>query len=192
MANNNFYIQYHNADKLQCFPTKNVDFNSLVSDITLDDTVKKGEWIYTTKKKTVEKSIGNRCFLIVGKTENKIKNYYLWCHFEILDYEDTPHEVIVKGNGHDLKHPILLNNLPEFDDFKKFCGNFGIGFQNISNHNFSKILYSYIYESKNSSLKPSQKVLLIKEIQELHSEMMKTKPNVSFQIVVLISQTKTE
>ncbi|MBD3905778.1 hypothetical protein NAL32_06720 [Chryseobacterium sp. Ch-15] len=169
MANNNFYIQYHNADKLQCFPTKNVDFNSLVSDITLNDTIKEDSWIYTTKKKTVEKSIGNRCFLIVGKTENKIKNYYLWCHFEILDYEDTPHEVIVKGNGHDLKHPILLNNLPEFDDFKKFCGNFGIGFQNISNHNFSQTLYSYINEIKLNHKLLDRKIFLEKEIHQLNN-----------------------
>ncbi|MDQ1162766.1 hypothetical protein QE422_003134 [Chryseobacterium sp. SORGH_AS 447] len=43
----NLYVQYHNADKLGYFPTENTNFDSLVSDLTLDDTEKKEEpWIY--------------------------------------------------------------------------------------------------------------------------------------------------
>lgn len=184
MANNNFYIQYHNADKLKCFPTKNVDFNSLVSDINLDDTEKEDElWIYTTKKKTVEKSIGSRCFLIVGKTENKIKNYCLWCHFKIENYEETPYDVMVKGSGQDLKKPILLNNLHEFDSFKKFCGNFGIGFQNISNHDFSQTLYSYINEIKLDHILLDRKIFLEKEIHQLNNIILSIETERKMQVV---------
>jgi hypothetical protein len=123
----NFYIQYHNTDKLKYFPADNVDFNSLVSDITLDDMKEDKFWIYTTKK-TAIKAKGNICFLIVGKTENKIKSYYLWCYFKIEDVKESAVDIIVGGNGKNIKRPILLNNLPDFDSFKKFCGNFGIGF----------------------------------------------------------------
>lgn len=145
MTNHNFYIQYHNADKLGYFPTENVNFNTLISEIILDDNLKKQyPWIYTSKKKTVEKSIGSICFLIVGKTENKIKNYYLWCYFEIQNYQQKDNDLVdVYGKGRHLKNPIHLNNLSDFDNFKKFCGNFGIGFQNITKHNFYEILNSH-------------------------------------------------
>ena len=51
----------------------------------LDDKIKPDNWIYT-RKKNVLKAKGCRCFLIVGKTENKIKNYYLWASFIIEDF----------------------------------------------------------------------------------------------------------
>ncbi|MPS66120.1 MAG: hypothetical protein DI622_08530 [Chryseobacterium sp.] len=172
MNHTNLYIQYHNADKLQYFPSENVDFNYLISNIILDDSIREEPWIYTTKK-TVYKAKGGICFLIVGKTENKIKNYYLWCYFTIEDYKENFGEIIVKGTGQDLKRPILLNNLPDFDSFKKFCGNFGIGFQNISKHDFKKILYSFI---KESFLKYNRKIFLAKEIQKLHDKMLLIKP----------------
>lgn len=177
MSNHNFYIQYHNADKLGYFPSDNVDFNSLISEIVLDDSLKKQHpWIYTSKKKTVEKSIGSICFLIVGKTENKIKNYYLWCYFEIEDHKKNSDEIIGFGTGQDLKHPILLNNLNNFDSFKKFCGNFGIGFQNITKHNFYQTLQFYINENKENYLPSNRKIFLEKEIQEMHSRMLLVKP----------------
>lgn len=176
MANHNFYIQYHNADKLGYFPTDNIEFNSLVSEIVLDDTIKEEkDWIYTSKR-TVLKAMDSMCFLIVGKTENKFKNYYLWCYFKIKYCKETTIDIVAGGTGKDLKHPILLNNLPEFDSFKKFCGNFGIGFQNINNHSFFQILLSCITEIKENSSQTNRKIFLIKEIQELHNEMMLVKP----------------
>ncbi|MCX8523788.1 hypothetical protein OF897_07605 [Chryseobacterium formosus] len=148
MNNHTFYIQYHNADKLGYFPGDEINFNTLVKDITLKNEEDDDFWIYTSKKKSVEKSIGSRCFLILGKTENKIKNYYLWSSFEIQDYQQKDNEIIdVYGKGRNIKNPIYLNNLPYFDNFKKFCGNFGIGFQNITNNNFCQILNSYTSDS---------------------------------------------
>ena len=168
----NLYIQYHNADKLGYFPTENTDFDSLVSDLTLDDTEKTKEpWIYTTKK-TISKAKGSRCFLIVGKTENKIKNYYLWYYFKIESIEETAANLIAIGTGKNLKHPVLLNNLEDFDSFKKFCGNFGIGFQKIDNHRFSQTLKSYINEVKVNDTFFNRKLFLEKEIQKFHDKML--------------------
>jgi len=157
MINSNLFIQYHNADKLECFPTYGIDFNSLVSDIILNDTISNKPWIYTTKK-AVRKSVDSICFLIVGKTENKIKNYYLWCYFKIKNCSTDDYDTIeVSGIGQDLKYPILLNPLPDFDNFKKFCGNFGIGFQNIDNHIFCQTLNSYTIELKEDNVQKSDK-----------------------------------
>jgi hypothetical protein len=177
MTDQNFFIQYHNADKLGYFPTEGTDFNSLISDIELDDTEKEEhEWIYTSKK-TVKKSIGGICFLIVGKTENRIKNYYLWCYFKIENYIETRYEIIAVGTGKDFKYPIFLNNLPDFDSFKKFCGNFGIGFQNIDNHKFSQTLKSYINEIKENDENFNEHQALKQEVlQKLNDKMLSIKP----------------
>lgn len=176
MNQNNFYIQYHNADKLRCFPTEKTDFNSLISEITLNDDIKEHDsWIYT-KKKTAKKATNGICFLIVGKTENKIKNYYLWSCFKIEDYEENLDRIIVIGTGQDLKKPILLNNLPDFISFKKFCGNFGIGFQNITKNDFSLKLFSYIKDNKGIFSQANQKISLYKEIRELNSKMLFINP----------------
>jgi hypothetical protein len=173
----NFYIQYHNADKLECYPTENTDFNSLVSNLTLDDSEKIDEpWIYTTKK-TLFKAKGSICFLIVGKTENKVKNYYLWCYFTIEKIEETAFEIVARGKGKDFKNPILLNNLENFDSFKKFCGNFGIGFQKIDKSDFSKTLRSYINEVKADKIVLDRKIFLEEEIQKFHDKMLLIKPS---------------
>lgn len=135
-----YNIQYHNADNLGHFPYFKTNFKTSIDLLTLDNTVKYRSQFFT-KKKLVEKAIGQYCFLIVGKTE-KIKKYYLWSFFKIEDYvKDSngfyPH---VNGTGYDFKKPILLNELEHFNDFKNFCGNFGFGFQNIDNHKFCKTL----------------------------------------------------
>lgn len=179
----NLYVQYHNADKLGYFPTENTNFDSLVSDLTLDDTEKKEEpWIYTTKK-AISNAKGSRCFLIVGKTENKIKNYYLWCSFNIENIEKTTVDLIAIGKGKDFKPPVLLNNLKDFDSFKKFCGNFGIGFQKIDKHDFSKTLKSYINETKVNNTLSDRKLFLEKEIQKFHDKMLLLEPERKIQTI---------
>ena len=113
----------------------------------LDDKIKPDNWIYT-RKKNVLKAKGCRCFLIVGKTENKIKNYYLWASFIIEDFVFEFEDYIdVKGTGNDFKKPILLNNLKGFNEFKKYCGNFGLGFLNISNSGFVDTLNGFLTSS---------------------------------------------
>jgi predicted HNH restriction endonuclease len=142
MAAQNFYIQYHNVDSLGTYPTTGLNFDSTIDSLSLNDSVRFDSWIYT-RKKLIEKAVGQLCFLVVGKTE-KIKKYYLWSFFKIEKCEannDGFYNGL--GTGLDFQKPFLLNDLDGFDDFKKFCGNFGIGFQNITNHLFCKTLISY-------------------------------------------------
>lgn len=135
------YIQYHNADKLGVYPTPKTDFRTSVDLLTLDNSVKYEEQFFTSKK-LVEKAVGQFCFLIVGKTE-KIKKYYLWSYFRIDDFtKDQSKYYHVNGTGFDFQNPILLNDLDNFSDFRNFCGNFGIGFQNIDKHHFCSTLIS--------------------------------------------------
>lgn len=146
------YIQYHNADSLGTYPTADLDFKSNVDLLSLDNSVRFGSWIYT-KKKLVEKAVGQSCFLIVGKTEQKIKKYFLWAYFKLEDYEISKDGYYnVYGTGYDLAKPILLNELENFNDFKDFCGNFGLGFQNIDKHNFCRTLISLLPEQNLNSL----------------------------------------
>jgi len=76
-----YYIQYHNADNLGYYPTSGIAFNTTIEALRLDNSIRFDAQMYT-KKKLVEKSVGQSCFLIVGKTE-KIKKYYLWSFFKI-------------------------------------------------------------------------------------------------------------
>lgn len=154
-----YYIQYHNADKLGTYPTEDLDFKADISSLIIDNSVKYASWIYTSKK-TVEGAIGEYCFLIVGKTD-KIKKYYLWSFFKIEEYEiaDTG-GYIVYGHGYDFERPVILNEVENFNDFKNYCGNFGLGFQNIDKHIFCKTLSSladeaYLLENSKNILFPS-------------------------------------
>lgn len=174
MATHNYFIQYHNADKLENFPTSGIDFNLPVSEITLDNKIQYDEWIYTSKR-ILSKAIGSFCFLIVGKTEQRIKNYYLWNYFRIEDSKEKNGFTTVYGTGQDLKKPVLLNNLPEFESFKKFCGNFGIGFQKIDNHPFSEMLVPYILENC-FGMRTNKEMELISRLQQLNSKMKLSRP----------------
>jgi hypothetical protein len=143
MNTRNFYIQYHNADNLQSYPFLEADYKTLISDLFLDNSIRKDSWI-NTRKKQIEKAMGDFCFLIVGKTENT-KNYYLWSFFRMDEWDfherDAFYEVF--GSGFCFNRPILLNKFDEFKNFKHFCGNFGIGFQCINKQPFLKILHSF-------------------------------------------------
>lgn len=174
MATHNYFIQYHNTDKLENFPTSGIDLHLPVSEITLDDKIQHTDWIYTSKR-TSSKAIGSFCFLIVGKTELRIKNYYLWSYFRIENCKEKNGFTTVYGTGQDLKKPVLLNNLPGFESFKKFCGNFGIGFQKIDNHLFSETLIPYISENC-FDIKTSQEMELISRLQQLNSKMKLSRP----------------
>lgn len=154
-----YYIQYHNADKLGTYPTEDLDFKADISSLIIDNSVKYASWIYTSKK-TVEGAIGEYCFLIVGKTD-KIKKYYLWSFFKIEEYEIADNGgYIVYGHGYDFERPVILNEVENFNDFKNYCGNFGLGFQNIDKHVFCKTLSSladetYLLENSKNILFPS-------------------------------------
>lgn len=135
-----YYIQYHNADKLGYYPTLGVNFKTIIDSIVLDNTIQYDSRIYTAKKQ-IEKAVGAYCFLIVGKSDKTQKSYYLWSFFQIDDFNKDKFDFYnVNGTGYNFTKPICLNKSKYFDDFKKFCGNFGLGFQNIDNHNFCQTL----------------------------------------------------
>lgn len=139
-----FYIQYHNCDSLACYPTDNTDFLVDVEKLSLDDSIRNEAWIFT-KKKLVENAIGHSCFLIAGKTEQRVKRYFLWAYFKIEGYKLNKNKYYsVIGTGFDFQRPIYLNDLGSFKEFKNYCGNFGIGFQNVTNHPFCERLRSFI------------------------------------------------
>lgn len=143
-----YYIQYHNADQLGRYPSSSASFSINIDSVTLNDSIKFDSWFYT-KKKAIEKSIGCNCFMIVGKTEEAVKKYFLWSYCKLEEYEvDDNGYYVVSGTGFNLTNPIFLNGVENFNDFKIFCGNFGLGFQNISNHSFCKTLVTLMPESK--------------------------------------------
>lgn len=73
----------------------------------------------------------------------------MWSYSRIDDFTKDPNKYYnVNGTGFDFQKPILLNDLDSFTDFRKFCGNFGIGFQNIDKHIFCSILISIVNQSK--------------------------------------------
>ena len=172
----NYYIQYHNADNLGSYPTADIDFKTNIDLLHLDNSIKFDSWIYT-RKKLVEKAVGQFCFLVVGKTE-KIKKYYLWAFFKIEKCDLNNGDFYnVLGTGYDFEKPILLNELEDFNDFKKFCGNFGIGFQNIDNHIFCKTLLSYSTELNSiNTIDKNGEVDLELALQQLNEEMQKVEP----------------
>ncbi len=142
------YVQYHNADKLGRYPTPAIDFHLKIDEIPPQDEALTEHKIFTTKK-SILKAKDAKCFLIVGKTET-IKKYYLWSFFTIEHVELTDQKYYqARGRGHTFKRPILLNDIAGFDEFKKYCGNFGIGFQQIDNHAFTSILNTYAYPLEN-------------------------------------------
>lgn len=97
---------------------------------------------YTTKK-LVEKAIGGECFMIVGMGK-KNKQYYLWSHLTIETVNKEDELYIGSGPSVSFKKDILLNDIPGFADFKNFCGNFGIGFQNINRSEFKDKLIAIV------------------------------------------------
>jgi predicted restriction endonuclease len=180
MTTPKYYIQYHNADKLGYYPTPKTDFESNIDRLILDNSIQYKARIYTSKK-LVEKAVGQFCFLIVGKTEN-FKKYYLWSFFRIDDYtKDQNNFYDINGFGYDFQNPILLNNLENFKDFKNFCGNFGIGFQNIDKHNFSSTLISLadqtIFDTLSIQNNDQNIVVELKnELKKLNEKMKEISP----------------
>jgi len=136
--NHHHYIQYHNTDKLGEYPNPEIKVETRLDEVQLDRSSRYQRWMYT-KKKTVQDAIGGRGLLILGKTEQGVKQYVLWASFaiEAVVQEDYCY---VEGTGFNLPKPILLNDLYGYDPFKKHCGNFGLGFMQIDGHPFSKTL----------------------------------------------------
>ena len=59
-----------------------------IDSITFETAVRDDFRVFT-RKQSVEKAIGDYCFLILG-TDKKIKKYFLWSFFMIDDVKETP------------------------------------------------------------------------------------------------------
>jgi hypothetical protein len=181
-----YYLQYHNADTLHYFP--NTESNEIDS-ITFDTNTQK-KISFFTKKGLVENAINQHSFIIVG-TGNKTKKYYLWSFSKIEKVTKENNQFTAIGAGINFSKPILLNHLSGFDDFKKFCGNFGIGFQNITNHDFCNTLLSFTKEN-NLSKKISVKTItekevltdLIKKLNKRMTHILPKKRNVEIEKII--------
>jgi hypothetical protein len=174
-----YYVQYHNADKLGYYPTTNLDFNISAEKRSLDAYTRYEKQMFTSKK-LVNAAVGQFCFLIVGKTET-IKQYYLWSFFKIEEVKkDKNNFYQVYGSGFKFKKPVLLNNLDNFHDFMKYCGNFGIGFQKINSHSFTSTLLLYTTKNKSKTNvdrdKNQDKNDLLIALQQLNKKMQLVSP----------------
>jgi hypothetical protein len=181
-----YYLQYHNADTLHYFP--NTESNDIDS-ITFDTNTQKNISFFT-KKRLVENAINQYSFIIVG-TGNKTKQYYLWSFSKIEKITKENNQFTAIGTGFNFNKPILLNHLSGFIEFKKFCGNFGIGFQNITKHDFCNTLLSFTKEynlSKKISVKTinEKEVLtdLIKKLNKRMTHILPQKRNVEIEKII--------
>jgi len=156
------------------FPgTENTDIENIQFDTTIRDDIG-----FFTRKQLVEKAIGNYCFLITG-TGQKRKAYYLWSFMMIDKVEREKDFFIAHGTGFNFARPILLNDLPGFDHFKNFCGNFGIGFQKISKHPFCNTLGGFTDGAKpriDTSHQKETEQILWSALEKLNRQMQKIAP----------------
>jgi hypothetical protein len=137
-------MQYHNADNRNSYP-KGLDINTTVDSINLETTVKTDNWIDVGKKTGIHAAIGSLCFLLVGKKTGAKKKFYLWSFFKIegttpSEDDDTRYDVF--GTGCNFPNPILLNEIENFEDFKKSCANF-VRFKNITHVPFTQNLINF-------------------------------------------------
>ncbi|MEA5566940.1 GIY-YIG nuclease family protein [Anabaena sp. UHCC 0399] len=124
-----FWIQYHNYNFLGYLPVEQIIDESLLNEYDCDEVLPG----ISTNKRAVLNTKGDTIFLIVGIGE-KPKQYYLWSKFiceetTTSDYENS-HFYDAFGSGYLMKSPQFLNS-KEFNEFKRFCGNFGFGFMRI-------------------------------------------------------------
>jgi hypothetical protein len=104
----NFYIQYHNYEKMAGFPNDP------------DAFLARRGGIYT-RVATVEQSKGGTVFLIVGI--GKPRRYYLWETFTVEDVEEEAGNFQASGPGWMLMPPQRLQG-PDFEVFRAACANF--------------------------------------------------------------------
>ncbi|MGK7913147.1 MAG: GIY-YIG nuclease family protein [Synechococcus sp.] len=128
------WVQYHNFERLGYLPGE----QSL--DIYEEDEISDNQLQtcgISTRKGAVKDSRGDTVFLIVGV--GSPKQYFLWSRFtieEVMIGEEEGYHYQAFGTGMSVESFEPLNDLPGFKEFRKYCGNFGLGFHNIDNSPF--------------------------------------------------------
>lgn len=130
-----YWIIYHKYDELG-FPAEGIldkkpnvhlsDFNHAIS----------------TKKSFLKSLKGDDVFLILGRSVNKKKLYYLWNRTTIEKVDPVDRHDLYNGYGPQtyMDPPQLLNDKPGFEKFFTKAGHFSIGLQNITDWDFLKII----------------------------------------------------
>jgi len=148
---NKYWIQYHNCEMRGCYPSGLPLENTIIEEINIPSTESERSGIYTKKRKAAYDSVGNNIFLVFGI--GKPKKYYLWSKILVDEVISAKNNIYnVYGKSIYPQNPISLDELDNFNDFKLFCGNFGIGLQNISKHPFSSQLDSFFNENSQTEI----------------------------------------
>lgn len=170
------WIQYHNCDLQGHYPSGLVVNDNLDVE-AIDIPASEGERssIYTKKGKTAYQTIGKLIYLIMGI--GKPKKYFLWSKIEADKVIPRNNGYFtVEGNCTCLQHPIRIDTLRNFKAFKRFCGNFGIGLQNITKHPFAETLES-LFSDDSFTMKipdPEQYKSAISNLKEAQISILKT------------------
>ncbi|MEH2116823.1 GIY-YIG nuclease family protein [Nostoc sp.] len=170
-----FWVQYHNYNVLGYVPVEMILDESLIETYDYEEILPG----ISTNKRAVLNTVGDTIFLILGIGNNP-KQYYLWSKFiceEIVinDYVNS-HFYDAFGTGYLIEPPQLLNS-KQFNEFKRFCGNFGFGFMRIKESSEACTYLTTLknitenYKPKNSKLNFSQ------YIKDFYTQVTRVNPN---------------
>lgn len=106
------FVQYHNAEKMGDYPALHQRLG-----------------IVTNKVKGALPSPGDRIWLITGKGRPRRYSLCSWFNVsEIVSKPIGPFNTRVNGkHGENLESFVSLDSRPWFSNFKRRCGNFGLG-----------------------------------------------------------------
>jgi hypothetical protein len=168
-----FWIQYHNYENLGYLPIETIlDESSQVSEEKYEDFLAS----VSTKKRSVLGAKGDTVFLIVGIGQTP-KQYYLWYSFVIEEVQITEEDgdYLYDAFGADgwlLSPPQILNS-SFFDEFRKYCGNFGLGFTAINNSPYLETL-----KLLSETYKPQNPIVnLSRHFENFYTQVSHVNPN---------------
>lgn len=143
--NENYYTQYHNFGKLQYYPGQPP--NEAGYELSL---MKSPHYVSTKKDTVLNLKTNDKILLIIGIRIERKMSYFAWSHmsfegYEYLDDEDLPYNIY--GKQRFFRVPIRLNELDGFGAFLHRQGNFGLGFQNVTNDPWMRTIRHIIKSS---------------------------------------------
>ena len=170
-----FWVQYHNYDKLGYLPAE-----EMLDEYGDDEEYGNPLSCVSTTKRSVLNAQGDTIFLIVGLGQAP-KQYYLWSRKVVEEVEITDQEGSFSydafGDGWLLDPPQRLNSLA-FNEFKKFCGNFGLGFTSIDNSPYLHTLKELSEVHKPQSFN----INFLKYVESFYAQVCNVNPKVDMPI----------
>ena len=134
-------LQYHNTGRLGYYP------GHLYDGEESETPAMEAVHYISTKKREVMNAKGNTVLLIVGVKIGKTTDYFAWSvmvveELECFEGENLPYNIL--GDQVFFRSPMRLNDLKGFREFRHRQGNFGLGFQNISDDPWIKTIRQII------------------------------------------------